>query len=95
MDSELRKELDELHALVRDNHRLLRHVRRHQILETFGHYALWIILILASAYSYFTYLAPLVRQFQVNPQSAASNLLGIPTFAELERLISGSKPAGQ
>lgn len=95
MDPELRKELDALHALVRDNHRILRHVRRHQIYETFGHYALWIFIILASGYSYLVYVQPLIQKFQVNPQGAAQSLFGLPTTADLQNLINSYKPAGK
>ena len=93
MEPDLRKELDELHALVRDNHRLLRRVRRHQILETFGHYALWLIVILILAYGYLVYGRPLVEKFHANPQAAAQSLFGLPTSADLQNLINSNKPA--
>ncbi len=93
MEPDLRTEFEELRALVRDNHRMLRRVRRHQILETFGHYALWVILILASAYAYMVYLRPLMQKFRTNPQAAAQGILGLPTSADLQNLINSNKPA--
>ena len=94
MDPEIRRALDEIHALTKDNHRLLRAVRRHQILETFGRYVLWAVLILAAVYSYVVYVAPLVQRFSANPQSAASGIFGLPTSADIQKLINSYKPGG-
>lgn len=92
MDPEIRKVLDEVHALTKDNHRLLRSVRRHQLLETFGRYVLWAIFIILSYYSYVSYLQPLLLRFSTNPGTAAGGL-GLPTSADLQKLINSYKPA--
>ena len=91
MDPEVKREFAELHALVKDNHRLLRAVRRHQILEMFGKLALWLIIILVSGYAYIAYLNPLVAQFF---SGASSTPFGIPSSADLQKLIDSYKEPG-
>jgi hypothetical protein len=92
MDPEVRKLLEEVHALARDNHRLLRSVRRHQILETFGRYMLWIILILLSYVSYVSYIQPFMEKFRTDPQGAAQSFFGLPTSSDVQNLINSYKP---
>jgi hypothetical protein len=94
MDPEIRKVLDEVHALAKDNHRLLRAVRRHQILELFGRYVLWIVVILLTYYSYVTYAAPFIQKFSASPSAVTPGSLGLPTSADLQKLINSYKPGG-
>ncbi len=90
----MRRQFEELHALVKDNHRLLRAVRRHQLLETFGKLFIWIIIFAASGYLYLQYLGPIVNKFIENPGATSTGLFGFPSSAELQKLIESSK-AGQ
>lgn len=88
MDAEVKKQLEELHALVKDNHRLLRAVRRHQLLETFGKLVFWLIVFAASGYAYLYYLAPVVQKFVEHPSATT---FGFPSSADLQKLIDSSK----
>jgi hypothetical protein len=62
MDPESRRLLEEIHALAKDNHRILRAVRRHQFLSSFGRLFFWIIVILISGYLYLVYLQPIAEK---------------------------------
>jgi hypothetical protein len=65
MDPEAMRMIEDTYALAKDNHRMLRAVRRHQILDTFGKWILWLVIIAASAYSYFAYLQPIINKLQI------------------------------
>ena len=52
----------ELHGLVKDNHRLLRAVRRHQIIEFYGKWFIYLILLLAGGIFYLQYMQPIASQ---------------------------------
>ena len=89
MDPELKRALDEIHLLAKDNHRLLRAVRHHQFLEMFGKFIVYLVLILLVAGLYLGYVAPLMRQFA--PSGTASSTasgFSLPSFAQLQKLIS-------
>lgn len=95
MDPELKRMLDETHALAKDNHRMLRALRRHQLIGTFGKVVFWLLILGSSAYWYQVYLQPLVAKFStLDSPSAASDLFGLPTSAELQKLLNSFK-AGQ
>ena len=94
MDPELKRQLEEVHALAKDNHRLLRAMRRHQLIGAFGKIAFWIVILGSSAYWYQTYLQPIVSKFSGAQGEFTSNLFGIPTTADLQKLINSYK-AGQ
>lgn len=94
MDPEVKRQFEELHALAKDNHRLLRAVRRHQILETFGKLFIWIVIFAATGYVYLQYLGPLFDKFIHNPSSVSRGVFGLPTSADLQKLIESAK-AGQ
>lgn len=94
MDPELKRELDAIHALARDNHHLLRAVRRHQMFDMFGKYILWALFIGASVYWVVTYLQPLATQFSVSSGMKPSGPFGLPTSADMQKLLNSYK-AGQ
>jgi len=87
----VKRQFEELHALVKDNHRLLRAVRRHQLLETFGKLVLWLILLGVGGYFYAQYLAPVVQKFIENPGATSTGLFGLPSSADLQKLIESAK----
>ena len=69
MDPELRHEIEQIHALARDTHTLLRTVRRHQLLETFGKWIFYLILLLGGGLFFFQYFQPLTNKiFAPNSQ---------------------------
>lgn len=74
MDPETRHELDQIHALVKDTHSLLRTVRRHQLLETFGKWVFYLILLLGGGYFFLQYFQPVITQF-MDPTSQFQKLL--------------------
>ena len=94
MDPEIKRQLEEIHALVKDDHHVLRSVRRHQLFETFGKYVLWIIILGSSAYWFQSYVQPLVAKFSATTGMQPSGLFGLPTSADLQKLIN-SFTAGQ
>ncbi len=95
MDPELKKILDETHALVKDNHRMLRAIRRHQWYSVISTIIIWLIVLALPLYLYQTYLAPIVSRFYPTSGTATSSApFGLPTSADLQKLIN-SYTAGQ
>lgn len=94
MDPELQKTLDEIHALTKDNHRMLRAIRRDQVLSFFGKIVLWVIVLALPLYLYQQYLEPLASKFSATP-GAASGFFGLPTSADFQKMINSYKVVGQ
>jgi len=94
MDPQLKHELEQIHALARDNHTLLRAVRRHQIIEMWGKWVFWLIVIAGSVYWTVTYLQPMAVKFQTASGVGNSGPFGLPTSADIQKLIN-SYQAGQ
>ncbi|MDE2173117.1 MAG: hypothetical protein KGJ31_00740 [Patescibacteria group bacterium] len=92
MDPELKRLLEETHALAKDNHRMLRAIRRDQWFGLIGKIIIWIIVLLLPLYLYQQYLQPFVSKFTASPGTAApSGPFGLPTTAELQKLINSYK----
>jgi len=90
MDPELRQELDELHALTKDNHRMLRSIRRSQRLSLLSTIIVWVVVLALPLYLYQAYLAPIIAKISSLSGTATtttSGFLGLPTSAELQNLI--------
>ena len=94
MDPELKRQLEEIHALAKDNHRMLRAIRRDQWLGFIGRVVVWIIVITLPLYLYQQYLQPLVDKFSATPGAATTGPFGFPTSAQMEKLINSFKAAG-
>jgi hypothetical protein len=95
MTPEERHLLEETHALAKDNHHMLRSVRRHQLVMDFGKFAVWLVLIALAGYYYVFSLQPAIDKFQATGTfDIPASLLGLPTSAELQKLIDSYK-AGQ
>lgn len=95
MDPEIRRLLEETKALVKDNHRMLRAIRRDYWFGVIGKVIFWIIIIGLPFYFYQQYLLPAVKQYSIMPGVGASGLGSIPTTtAELQKLLDSLK-AGQ
>ena len=90
MDPELKRELEEIHALVKDNHRMLKATRRDQWFGVIIRIIIWAIVLLLPLYIYQQYLQPLVAQFSVT-QGGVPNSFGIPSSAEIQKLIDSYK----
>lgn len=90
---EIKQQLVEIRALARDTHRLVRAVRRHQLLDTWGKVIFWALVLASSWYGYKVYIEPLIGKFQVGQFNPVSSLQ-FPTSADLQKLIESGK-AGQ
>ncbi|MGD0328541.1 MAG: hypothetical protein ABSB00_02400 [Minisyncoccia bacterium] len=94
MDPEIRRELDEIHALVRDNHRMLRAVRRRQWLGSLSTIIVWILVLALPLYLYQQYLEPIIAKVSVASgmsTTTTSGFLGLPTSTEIQNLINSLK----
>ncbi|MBU6214769.1 hypothetical protein KGM48_02920 [Patescibacteria group bacterium] len=91
MDPEIKQQLAEIHALARENHRLLRAVRRHQMLDTWGKYILWLLFIVGAVGWVVTYLEPLAAKYTSATGTSPSGLFGLPTSADIQKLINSYK----
>ena len=92
MYPELKRLLEETHALAKENHRMLRAIRRDQWFGLIGKIIIWIIVLLLPLYLYQQYLQPIVSKFSAAPGAATtSGLFGLPTTAELQKLINSFK----
>lgn len=96
MDSEispeLKKELDQIQVLEKDNNRMLRAIRRGQWLSTLWTILIWAIAISLPLYLYQQYLQPIVSKFYMPPAgsttAAHSTSFSIPSSAELQKLLN-------
>ena len=91
MDPELKRELEEIHALAKDNHRMLSAIRRHQWYGFLTTIVFWIVVLATPFYLYQQYLQPLVEQFSVAPGETTAGFLGLPTSADMQKLINSFK----
>ena len=94
MDQEIKRQLEEIHALAKDNHQMLRAIRRHQWYGIIGTIVFWAVLLITPFYLYQQYLQPLVAKFQATTGSPTSGPFGLPTTVDLQKLINSFK-AGQ
>jgi len=94
MDPELKREIEEIHALAKDNHRMLRVIRRSQWLGLVRSIIIWVVVLALPLYLYQQYLAPIVAKFSAvsgMSTTTTSGFLGLPTSAELQKLINSAK----
>ncbi len=91
MDPELKRTLEELRVLTKDNHQMLRAIRRDQWLGFVGRVVVWIIVLALPLYLYQQYLQPFVSQFSSTIGIQNSGPFGFPTYAELQKLINSYK----
>lgn len=94
MDPELKRQLEEIHALAKDNHQMLRAIRRDQWLGFIGRVIVWIIVLALPLYLYQQYFQPLVSKFYPTSGTATSStsgMFGLPTSAEVQKLINSYK----
>ncbi len=93
MDSELKRVLDETHALAKDNHRMLRAIRRDQLIGFFSKIIIWIVVLVLPFYLYQQYVGPIIAAFSPQSSSATANpnVFGLPTTADFQNLINSYK----
>lgn len=93
MDPELKRVLDETHALAKDNHRMLRAIRRDQWIGFLGKIVVWFVILILPLYLYQQYLGPIISRFSGLSGMATSspNIFGLPTTADLQKLINSYK----
>ena len=94
MDPELKRQLEEIHRLTKDNHDMLRAIRRDQWLGFFGRIIVWLIVLALPLFLYQQYVQPIVDKFSVTPGTTAPGTFSIPSSAEIQKLINSFK-AGQ
>ena len=92
MDPELKRQLEEIHALAKDNHQMLRAIRRDQWLGFVGRVIIWIVVLLLPLYLYQQYLQPIVSKFSsATPGEMTTGILGLPSSADVQKLINSFK----
>jgi len=94
MDPEIRHLLEETHALAKDNHQMLRAIRRHQWYSFLTTVVFWLVILITPFYLYQQYIQPFVESFSPATGTTASGTFGFPTSADLQKLINSFK-AGQ
>ncbi|MFA5942252.1 MAG: hypothetical protein WC798_01095 [Candidatus Paceibacterota bacterium] len=90
MDPELRDLLEETHALAKDNHRMLRAVRRSQWLSFLSTIIIWVVVLALPLYLYKEYLAPTIdkiSELSGVSTTTTSGFLGLPTSTDIQKLI--------
>ena len=91
MDPEQKKMLEETLALSKDNHQMLRAIRRHQWYGFIGRVIIWVIVLALPLYFYQQYLQPFIEKFSPTPGMTTSGQFGFPTTAEMQKLINSFK----
>lgn len=91
MDPDLRREIDEIKALTKDNHRMLRAIRRDYWIGLVGKVIIWIIVLALPLYLYQQYIQPIVTK--IVPTATTTGMFGIsiPSSAEVEKLLNSYK----
>lgn len=87
MDPELKQELAQIRELAKENHDMLKKIRRDQWLGFVGRIIVWAIVLALPLYLYQQYLEPFVANFSGSAGTTTSGPFGFPTTAELEKLI--------
>lgn len=88
IDPEVKQELDALHALMKDNHRMLRAMRRDQWLTFIGRLIIWFVVLAVPFYLYQHYLEPIYSAIAPgHATSTTSGFFGLPSSAELQNLV--------
>jgi hypothetical protein len=91
MDPEMKRLLEENNALEKDNHRMLRAIRRSQWLGFIGKVVIWVIILALPLYLYQQYLQPVVERIATASglsTTTTSGFLGLPSFNQLGNLIN-------
>jgi hypothetical protein len=92
MDPEVKRLLEETHALAKDNHRRLRAIRRGQWFSAILSIIFWLAVVLTPFYLYQQYVQPLIAKIypasnSTAPKTATSSLESSAT-ADFEKLVN-------
>ena len=92
MDPELKRLLEETHALAKDNNRILHAIRRERWIGLIFNILVWTSLIVLPLYYYQTYLQPEVSKFFLHTGvSTSTGAFGLPSSADMQKLIESYK----
>ena len=91
MDQEIKRQLEEIHALVKDNHVMLRTIRREHWYGIIIKIVFWAIVIGVPVYYYQQYLQPFVAKYQAATGMTTTGPFGLPTSADLQKLLNSFK----
>lgn len=94
MDPEIKRQLEEIHALVKDNHQMLRAMRRDAWLGFFARIIFWVIIIVAPLYFLQQYLQPLMDNLSVLSSIPGVTGTNLPSSTEVQKLLESLKAAG-
>lgn len=87
MDPEIKKLVEDTHALARDTHRLVRAMRRDQWVSFFARIVIWAIVLLLPLYIYQQYFYPILSKFSQGTTTSSSGFLGLPSV-DIQKLIN-------
>jgi ABC-type Na+ efflux pump permease subunit len=91
MDPEIRRQLEEIHALTKDNHRMLRTIRRHELINLISRVFTWIFVLILPLYIYQQYLYPMMEKLSPAGSVSTTGPFGLPTSADIEKLVNSYK----
>ena len=94
MDQEFQNLIEETHALAKDNHRILRSIRRSQRISFFSTVLVWVIVLALPLYLYQAYLAPTISKISELSgvsTTTTTSLFGLPTSTEVGKVINSIK----
>ncbi|MBI4088573.1 hypothetical protein HY415_00555 [Candidatus Kaiserbacteria bacterium] len=85
MDPEAKRLLEETRAFAKDNHDMLRAIRRHQWYSFFWTVIVWVVVLALPFYLYQQYLGPLVEKFSTVSGATTSDN---STITEIQKLLN-------
>ena len=91
MDPELKQLVEDTHALAKDNHRMLRAIRRGQWFSFFSTIIVWVIVVILPIYLYQQYLEPIIQKFSAisgMSTTTATGMFGLPSSAEVQKVLN-------
>lgn len=98
MDPELKKQLEAIHALARNNNRMLRAIRRDAWFSLAGKIIFWAVFLIGPVYLYYVYVAPVVERFTPAASSGTSGTASSTSFfdnltiGEIQKIIEQYRP---
>jgi len=90
MDEEIRRLLDETHALAKDNHRMLRAIRRGQVMGFISTLIIWVVVLALPLFLYQQYLQPIIAKISATSgvsTTTATGLFGLPSSTQIGKMI--------
>lgn len=94
MDPETKRLLEETRAFAKDNHDMLRAIRRHQWYSFIWTIVVWVVVIALPLYLYQQYVGPVVAKLSEASETTTSNFANFLASPEVQKLINSFR-AGQ